>query len=510
MAQHQPWYGDRTPQRPVPQNPYAPEGYGTPPPPPRRFRAAPLIAAVLAFLVLAGVGAYVVVTRDGGDRAAPPAAGPSASPKRTTPPPKTGPPTRAPQHVPTTEEINAARKPGDARAWVVDDTTDLPRGYNSFEDLWTVGDLVVQAAYRKVSAYRISDGTEVWSLPLPAPVCETPAHPTPDGKVVLVYKSSQARNGNRCNQLQMIDLRAGKAGWHKKLTETGSADDTIIVHTAISGGTLAVVQSLKATAYRVGDGAKLYDIPMEDPGKCHPVDVAGGVRLLVKSDCALSASVDRRNYGQIREIDPRTGRVRWRFRTEPGWKPGSVFSVDPLVISTGKVENPSENWRVVALGPDGRARRTIDARAKGFQHCANTGWGAEFQSCPGVVAGDGMVVLGGIDRVGGYDLTTGKLLWGVKAGDSDAVLYPLRTEPGKKALVYEAATWDQPGLVSRLGPGGVDTRKEVQRHPGSARSTESRMLAGWVVYAHGRLVVTPSGVTGDDGDHQARMLSFGP
>ncbi|NEE44294.1 PQQ-binding-like beta-propeller repeat protein, partial [Streptomyces sp. SID8455] len=122
---------------------------------------------------------------------------------------------------------------------------------------------------------------EVWSVPLPAAVCETPVDPTPDGKVVVVYKNSQAVHGNRCNQLQMIDLRTGQAGWQRELTETGSLDDTIIVHTAISGDVLAVVQGMTAAAYRVGDGTELYDIPMENPGKCYPDDVAGGPRLLV-------------------------------------------------------------------------------------------------------------------------------------------------------------------------------------------------------------------------------------
>ncbi|CAM5235991.1 PQQ-like beta-propeller repeat protein [Streptomyces tanashiensis] len=36
------------------------------------------------------------------------------------------------------------------------------------------------------------------------------------------------------------------------------------------------------------------------------------------------------------------------------------------------------------------------------------------------------------------------------------------------------------------------------------------MLAGELAYAKGRIVITPSGVSGNDVMHEARMLSFGP
>lgn len=44
----------------------------------------------------------------------------------------------------------------------------------------------------------------------------------------------------------------------------------------------------------------------------------------------------------------------------------------------------------------------------------------------------------------------------------------------------------------------------------TARATERRMLAGRLAYANGRIVIAPSGVSGNDADHQARMLSFAP
>ncbi|MFE2294933.1 PQQ-binding-like beta-propeller repeat protein [Streptomyces sp. NPDC059452] len=512
--------------RPLPGNPYATESFGPPVEPGRPARSGqgkskskvPLIAAAVVLLLLvAGGGVYAVTDGRWGGSAAPgapaakektptPAETPSISGTPSAPPsPSVG--TPEPKRIPTSEEINAGRAPGDATAWVVDDPTDLPGRNILLHDLWIVGDTVVQAMHRKVTAYRLSDGAEVWSVPLPAPVCETPVNPTPDGKVVVVYKNSQAHSGNRCNQLQMIDLRTGKAGWQKELTEA-SRGDTIIVHTAISGDVLAVVQGMKAAAYGVDDGKKLYDIPMENPGRCYPDDVAGGPRLLLHSTCAISA--DRgKTYSQLREIVPRTGKVRWRHRTKAGWTVGKVISVAPAVFTTRDVEDRINNWRIAVLGPGGKLRTTIDARPKGFAYCGDSGdSGQGIQNCPGMIVGKNAVHVGGTAQVGAYDLSTGKFVWGVKSEES--TLHPLREENGTFAHVYERSLPGREGGIIRLGPGGVETKKQVLLHPQSARATESGMFAGRLAYVKDRIVITPSIVDGEDTRREARMISFAP
>ncbi|WP_256062332.1 MULTISPECIES: outer membrane protein assembly factor BamB family protein [unclassified Streptomyces] len=192
-------------------------------------------------------------------------------------------------------------------------------------DLWTVDGIVVQALYRKVAAYRLSDGAEVWSVPLPSAVCETPADPTLDGKVVIVRQERpDDERGNRCNQLQMID--------------------------------------------------------------------------------------------------PRTGKVLWRHRTAPGRQFGSLISVDPVVFTTVNAEDTTADWRVVALGPGGKLRTTIDPRDKGLKHCAGSGSGA--------------------------------------------------------APVYESASPDGPGRTFLMGPGGAGTEKVLLRHPAAASAPETWMGGG--------------------------------
>ncbi|MER7518192.1 PQQ-binding-like beta-propeller repeat protein [Streptomyces sp. NPDC126499] len=529
---HQPWYDHRPRQGPVPDNPYASGGPGdarhTGPahpgpahpgpgfgpwpgpggPPPRRRRPgrAPLLAAVLALLLVAAGGAYLWKDRAADRRRTDAKPGPTATASPSARPPRTTAPVPEAQRIPTAAELAAARKPGEAAAWIAQDPTDLPRGSTLAHDLWIVGDTVVQALYKKVTARRLSDGTELWSVPLPHPVCETPVDTTPDGRVVVVHRNRDSQQGSRCNQMRMIDLRTGRQGWHKELVQTGTLDSTIIVHTAVSGDTVAVVQNMKAAAYRISDGARLYDIPKEDPGGCYPDDVAGGRRLLVTATCALGA--EGRAYSRIRSLDPATGKVLWRHDTPRGRKLGKVLSVEPAVITTLDAQVYAEDWRVVALGSDGRVRGTVDARGKGFEHCADAGDAGEgVQNCPGAVVGPNTVFLGTESKLGAYDLTTGKLLWGVRE-NTGRRLYPL-SAAGPAAVVYEAATPSRPGLVRRIGP-GAEKAVLLLRHPEAARKQEYDTFAGKLAYAKDRLVVGPNMVSGDDDRPVPRLLSFAP
>ncbi|MET9952621.1 PQQ-binding-like beta-propeller repeat protein [Streptomyces sp. NPDC006339] len=528
---HQPWYDHDPRQGPVPGNPYASgqpgpgigpvpgpgfdPGFGAAPgpgpdaQPPRRRRPGPvpLLAAVLALLLVAAGGAYLLKERAADQRRTDAKPGPSAtaSPGEARPSRTTAPVPQA-ERIPTAAELAAARKPGEAAAWIAQDPADLPRGSTLAHNFWVVGDTVVQAVYKKVTAYRLTDGAEVWSIPLPHPVCEVPVDTTADGRVVVVHRNRDSERGSRCDQMRMIDLRTGRQGWHKELVQTGSMDSTIIVHAAISGDTVAVVQGMKAAAYRMGDGTKLYDILKEDPGGCYPDDVAGGRRLLVIDICALGAA--EKGYGRVRSLDPASGRVLWRHDTPRGRKIDKVLSTEPVVITTLDKVVFADDWRVVALHPDGRVRGTVDPRGKGFKHCADAGDAGEgVQNCPGAVVGPDTVFLGTEGKLGAYDLTTGKLRWGVQE-NTGRRLHPVLAA-GPAVVVYEGATPSRPGQLRRIGP-GAEKAVLLLQHPAAARKQEYDTFAGTLAYVKGRFLVAPSTVSGDDDRPSPRLLSFAP
>ncbi|MFH9606358.1 PQQ-binding-like beta-propeller repeat protein [Streptomyces sp. NPDC017448] len=528
----QPWYTPGPPQQPVPGNPYVSEpgtpqghgapqpagaGYGppTPPPPPgrRRFGRGPVVAAVVALVLAVVAGGVYGLTDWGRGEPAKPAAKKSPGPSASASP--SAPAAGAPKlsHIPTTKEVAAARKPGEAAAWIADDKTDIPKQINKVHDLWIVGDTAVQALYRKVTAYRLSDGAELWSVTLPSAVCETPADPTPDGKVVVFrHERPDNERSNLCNQMQMIDLKTGKQGWSKELDEPGDRNSTFIVYSAISGDVLSVARGMVAVTYRMSDGSKLYEIPRENKGKCVPDDVAGGAsRLLVSSECMVA--VERgTNYGQVRELDPHTGKVLWRYRTEAGWRFGSLISMDPVVFTIFNDKDTASDWRITVLDPGGKHRVTFDARGKGFEECAGTGSGGDIQPCRGASVGKGLIMLGGQNQVGAYDVRTGKFLWGIK-DNRMRTLYPLRAEDGNAMRIYEAAGPSSPGRTFLMGPRGVGTETEVVKHPAATARWEYEMFSAHTAYVDGRLVLTPTHMSGDENHkpvREARMLSFAP
>ncbi|MFE4661843.1 PQQ-binding-like beta-propeller repeat protein [Streptomyces hydrogenans] len=468
----------------------------------RRDVGLTALAVGLALLVVAVAGAgwygYGPAGRDPATTAAPPtAATPSSAPRAT-----------GPVRVPGAREPAVARRPGEAAAWIAEDSTDLPRRNIPVHGPWIVGDTVVQAVYREVTAHRLSDGAEVWSLTLPTPVCEAPADTTPDGRIVVVLATSGSQRGARCDRFQLVDLRTGKAGWRKELLRGVEQDPAIIVHTAISGDTLAVARNTRATAYRVTDGGRLFDVPVENPGRCRPDQVAGGSRLLVSANCAIG--VDRRaSYGQLRELDPRTGAVRLRHRTPAGRRVERVVSVDPLVYTSLDNDRLTDDWRIVAVGPRGETLRTIDPRPKGFEHCAHVGVDSGLQPCPGILVGHGLVHVGGGDRVGAYDLGTGKLVWGVQGHDGRS-LTPVRSDSATGTVVYESALPSAPGRTFLLGRAGAEREKTLLKHPAAAAAAEYTTGAGRVLSVGGRIVVTPSTVSGDDARRQPRIVSFAP
>ncbi|MDX2295847.1 MULTISPECIES: PQQ-binding-like beta-propeller repeat protein [Streptomyces] len=497
--------------------PYTPPPWGppgqapAPSPRSRGDRGLTALAVCLALLAAAvtGIGWYDHVN----GRAEPATAletpaTPSGAP---SPAPATKPalPAPAPIHVPDARELAASRRPGEATAWIASDTTDLPRRTVPVDGPWIVGDTVVQALYREVTAYRLSDGAEVWNLTLPTPVCEVPANPTPDGRIVVVLASSGSQRGATCDRFQQIDLRTGKAGWRKELLRDPARDTpALIVHTAISGDTLAVAEGTGAAAYRVSDGVRLFGIPTENPGRCHPDRVAGGTRLLVSATCALGVDRSRR-YSLLRELDPRTGAVRWRHRTPAGRKVERVISVDPVVYTSLDNETLAEDWRIVALGQRGELRRTIDPRPKGFEHCPYAGIDAGLQPCRGLFVAHGLVHVGGTDRVGAYSLATGKLVRGIQNHDG-RILTPVGSPSASGTLVYESATAGRPGRTFLLGREGAGGEKVLMRHPAAAAEAEYSTLTGPVLHVGGRILAMPPHVSGEDTRRQPRMVSFAP
>ncbi|MFI6943756.1 PQQ-binding-like beta-propeller repeat protein [Streptomyces sp. NPDC050418] len=482
---------------------------------PRWERRTLIVAgSALAALLLVGSGVYAMSGEDKGDGKGRTEAGASKKPTVSASP------DAKPTGPPLPKDINAGLEKGEAKAWYAKSEQDLPDGNTLVHEPWFVGeDTVVQAFYKEVTAFKTSDGSKLWSLPLPAPVCDVPVNPTPDGKVVVAYRDHPTKERGKCNGLQMIDLKKGAGGWRKKLDEKKNGDNTITVHLAISGDTVLVGRSMSAEAYRIKDGKKLFRLGEEKTGGCSPDDVAGGSKLLVVDWCPGKNNI---SHGQIRQVDPKSGKIKWRYqlkdrktkKTMP-WRIGKVYSVDPPVFSVFESEDQF-NWSVVSLKSNGKLRSTLNAGKYKFDQCEGAGdSGRGTQNCVGGVVGKDTFYLSskplkedalGPNQIVAFDLDKGKVKWASKPVDTWSVR-PLAVE-GKSLIAYVRAGLKTPGRIVRIGAKGGKP-KTVVTFGKTAQPLEYEAMAGHTVYRDGRFYLSDSLLEGDDSVQQVRLLSYG-
>ncbi|GAA3134309.1 PQQ-binding-like beta-propeller repeat protein [Streptomyces rectiviolaceus] len=506
--------------QPVPGNPYV-----EPVPPTgskRRFGVA--LGAGAVALILIGVGFYAVTQRDGGgsgNGSRKPAAGPTRESADPDPDPDADAEADAKDDGSAAViDVNAGRKPGEAKAWLAMNDIKLPGKGAQLLDLWRVPGIVAQAEYNEVTGYRTADGSKEWSVQLPGTVCDTPVNPTPDGKVVVVYTKRKSEGNSQCDQLRMIDLKTGEKGWHKELVDGGFWDDTSMTHVSITGSTVMVDQSATMRAYRISDGKRLFTTGREKKGGCSLDGVAGGSRLLQVESCQLGSPS---THGRLKKLDPRTGDVKWSYRTKKGWSIQKVYSVDPAVIAVQNREE-MDKWAVVAVDDKGDQRSwiSVDKGPHAFAMCAGAGDSGEgVQNCPGAAVSADTLYLAsepkdgilGPNKIVAFDLRTGKSKW-TGSAEGGRQITPVAVAGGDRpgVIAYARAQDGKNGQTLRFAPGGGKP-DVLLRHTSSAQSMESGMFAGNTLYADGRFFVTPTrldgkahGGKGEEGS--ARMLSF--
>ncbi|MCX5412017.1 PQQ-binding-like beta-propeller repeat protein [Streptomyces sp. NBC_00059] len=524
-AQPQPGpYGQPQPG-PYPQQP----GYGRPPQPPTvpspaaggpggggRFkgRTGVVIGAVLAVLLAAG-GIWLATGDDGGGTKKP-VAGPSGDGKNGKKP--TGSPTSKEEESfagPTAAELNAGRKPGEAKvAWLQENGVDLPQYGEETHGPWFAGDIIAKGMYRKVTGYAVTDGAERWSLRLPTDICASPTAPTADGKVVVGIEDNVSESEADCSVLQMIDLRTGKAGWKKTVDRTGLQDGLSHVAMSISGDTVTFGRNTNSDAFRVSDGKELFG---KREGVCQPFAFTGGARMIAAVSC--QAQPDDPVRQQVQEVDPVTGAPKWTYELKAGWSVAHVYSVSPLVVS---IKQP-EKWAVLVLDDDGTYRSQMAGGDEEYAvRCGEESveTGSNLDGCAGVAADASRFYLATLPLPGGaekrltnkvvaFDLATGKSAWKAPAPEGQ-IMMPLRMDPGK-VVVHVQAEYRTAGAIGTLDPSS-GTFATVLKHPTSAAETESSLYVPKVVYRDGRSYLLPQRISADKDEEEmaaTAVLVFG-
>ncbi|QGZ49351.1 PQQ-binding-like beta-propeller repeat protein [Streptomyces sp. QHH-9511] len=465
-------------------------------------------AVVAALLAVGGVTWYALDGREGrtDDKA-------TGSTKPTSSAPSTGP--SGPAGAPPPDAVdaaryNAGRAPGDASVlWVRKNDIDVTTLGGDVFGPWLVGDTVVTAMYRTVTAHSVVDGTVKWRLTLDTEICRASQSASPDGRIVLAVKDVLHAETDECRRLQMVDLRTGKAGWQQKIVKEGNFDFFHEYSIAISGDTVTAGRHGYSTAYRLSDGKQLFG--RWEGSDCQPYAYAGGPKLVAAVSCPTSDA--DKPQEEIHEVDPVTGKSRWKYRLPVGYRVGHVYSVRPLVVSA--TNRAAGGFGIVVLNEDGTKRTSLKGQDQYADGCSDdVAHKGNLQRCK-VVADDTTLYLAtawtkdkGNDIVA-FDLRTGSEVRRIP-GSARHITTPLRMEGGS-LVVRIAAMLGEPGSLATVAP-GTTKPVEILRIPRSAARVEARFSDSPALYADGRYILVKGVVVGSTDAEEREvqtLLAFG-
>lgn len=411
------------------------------------------------------------------------------------------------------DDLNAGRQPGEAKAlFLLKNDVDLPRNGADVFGPWVVGDTVVKAMYREVAGYSVTDGTKKWSVPLGTKVCSAPVQTSTDGKIVVGVEDGLTEKA-KCLDLQMIDLKTGKAGWKKPIPKASGAFSSLSDFTlSISGNTLAAGGTGNSYGFSMTDGKQLFGKPEED---CKRYAFAGGPKLIAAASCPTSDYDNPKQ--QVQEVDPVTGRTKWTYNTPVGWEVDKVYSASPLVLSITQRE--PKKWSIIALDDNGKLRSQIDGgNDKYAPRCggAFVVFGQNLEGCTGVAADADTFYMAtepatvrSPNHVVAFSLDTGKEKWR-SPSSGDREMTPLRMENGN-VLVYMGASYDKGGEVATIAPTG-GAPKTLLKHPVSTAEIENSFFSAKMAYADGRFFIASGRVSASNDKEEKEtktMLAFG-
>ncbi|WP_329064662.1 outer membrane protein assembly factor BamB family protein [Streptomyces sp. NBC_01429] len=488
-----------------PGGPGGPGGLGGPGGKKPGNKAAVIVAAAVAGLLVVGTGVWLAVGSGDDDEKPAVSKSEDASPSASA---SVDEGDGSGDGRPVDDDLNAGRKDGEAKIdFLLTNDVDLPGVGADVYGPWFAGDTVVKAMYKEVVGYSASDGKKKWTLPVSAPVCGAAGAPTADGKMVIAFKDGNTERSN-CTQLQLVDLKTGKGGWKKPIEKQGTFDFIDELSMAISGDTLAVGRgSNYANAYRVSDGKDLF---AKSPTDCQPYAFAGGSKLISASRCKTG---DTR---AIQELNPTTGAARWTYKFKKDWELDKVYSVDPLVVSVKNSEKKS--WSVLSLTANGAERAQLKGGDDQFS-VSCTGsivFDDSLEGCVGVAVGPDTVYLSTkakdirtANEIVAFNLATGSPKWRSKA-PSGRTLTPIGMEGGN-VVAYLDPTYDKGGAVASVAATGGDPEILLQ-HPDSTARIENSFFSKKYAYENGRFYLLSARMSASkaaDEQKTKTMIVFG-
>lgn len=384
---------------------------------------------------------------------------------------------------------------------------DAPKRGVDAPGTWSVDNTLVKAAMDKVVGYDAAKGTEKWSVKLKGDVCAAPKQVSDDNKVVVGYTGKQ---DDECPNVTVIDLEKGEQGWDKKLPKTGGfAESYIGTGLSISGDSFGATWQSGNGLFKVSDGKQ---IKQPDTEAGCSVDGYGGGEKMLKAESCLEGKV---TTGEVKELDPKTGKAKWTHKLPKNYAVDAVYSTSPIVL--GLKNEEEKTGAIVAL--DGKKQRsTLDpGKAKYQPKCGISGITSKsLELCTGyAVTKDRLYLPTEMERgdvgesssneIHAIDLDTGKRT-GKAITMKGRLVTPISTE-GSSLIAYGQPTYDSGGEVISVSSSGE--QKTLLKTPSSTSEQQGVLTEGDLIYDNKRLFMASTRLQGDNGAYNTLLMAFG-
>ncbi|MGW6293310.1 outer membrane protein assembly factor BamB family protein [Streptomyces sp. NPDC055058] len=500
----QPGYGYPQPQ--FPGAPGTPPGGGSRSP----FKGKPAMiigAAVAALLVAGGTTWALVGGDDDGKKDKKPVARTSDDPKPSASGQPVNPGDGSGDGDSDPEDLNEGRQAGESKVLWYKEAPDAPGSGAEAPGMWITGDTAVKAAYKQLFAYNVSDGRPAWeALTFPEKICAVTQEATADNKIVVATMNGSSSRA-KCNQMQQIDLRTGEKGWSEEVADGALFDTVSSIEMSLAGSTLMVGRSQSGTAYDVTSGKKLFDTKKYGDA-CFPTAFAGGKKLLQVASCGAGGN---NAHDELRELDPKTGKVKWTQKFDKGWRISRAYSVDPVVIYS--TNDDKKAWNISTFTSTGKFRSQVGFDEDFAPQCGWAILARNLQGCEGVAADSDTLYLPteartGANEIVAVNLANGKEKWRAKS-PADESMRPIKVEGGK-LIAYVDPSYDAGGQVVSIPLTGSSHKPvKLMQNPQGVARIENGFFNKTVDWADGRFFISATRLSGNDESKEKLMLAYG-
>uniref|UniRef100_UPI0004C4D1D3 outer membrane protein assembly factor BamB family protein n=1 Tax=Streptomyces sp. NRRL S-31 TaxID=1463898 RepID=UPI0004C4D1D3 len=345
---------------------------------------------------------------------------------------------------------------------------------------WLTDTVYAKSGIAEITGYDPAEGTRLWTIKLPGPVCAASSHVDEDGRTAITFQPKMPEKGRSagCSQIAAIDLGAGKKLWTKSV-KSGDVPITF-QNVTVAQHTVAVGSLDGGAAFDIESGRTLWQPKPDDT--CYDAGYGGGTRLVAVRKCG---AYDNRQL-HIQTVDPKSGKVIADYKMPSGVEYAALVSTDPLVVAADVGDTAGDGSGVSDYfsvdGDTGKLLARIPAPGDTYAgHCDGI---SRIEGCKQVVAGNGRLYLptethdgsGKYTRTNeilAFDLRTGKGT-GQRAEAGDGyTLSPLRMDGGN-LIAYKAPPYDKGGQVVSID-GGSFKSVELLENPATREVHEGEV-----------------------------------